>query len=83
MVGKETVGRVPFWVYLPIPTHNIKKMLMNPIPSPSTLKCLRSTQSTRNVHQNEETEPNAKNKTENIFAVSVSSHIQRVNTAGC
>ena len=35
---------------------------MYPIPSPNTLSILRSTKRTRNTHQNEETEPNIKNK---------------------
>ena len=35
---------------------------MYPIPSPNTLNILRNTKRTRNTHQNEETEPNIKNK---------------------
>ena len=40
----------------------LKTMTMNPVPFPSTLKGLRNTQRTRNIHQKEETEPNAKIK---------------------
>ena len=48
-------------MYLPLRNTN-KKLLMYPIPSPNTLNILRNTKRTRNTHQNEETEPNIKNK---------------------
>ena len=35
---------------------------MYPMPSPNALNILRNTKRTRNTHQNEETEPNIKNK---------------------
>ena len=66
MAGIQTIGQcVPFWVDLSThtqPTILHKKMMMKPIPSPQTLKILRNKKRTRNTHQNEETEPNAKNK---------------------
>ena len=50
VADKQPIGQiVPFEVYLPIPNPN-KKLLMNPIPSPNTLKNLRNKRRTRNKH---------------------------------
>ena len=38
---------------------------MYPMPSPNAIQILRNTKKLRNTHQNEETEPNIKNKNKN------------------